>query len=72
MTKKISLNILKEKNEKTDLSCPLARKYVIYTSGYSLYTLPHPHAGWAIPLVTNLGRKNFYFSVYFNSIDIYT
>lgn len=41
--KKISVNTLKEKNEKTEPSFPLAREYVIYTSGNSLYTLPHMH-----------------------------
>jgi len=40
--KKISLNNWREKNEKIELSCPLARKYVIYISDNSLNIVSIP------------------------------
>lgn len=68
--KKKKLEQIEGKNE---LSCPLARKYVIYISDNSLNTHPHPPCSHGqCYFLQVLGRKPFNFSIYFNSTNMCT
>ena len=53
--KKINLNKLKgKKNEKIELSSPLAWKYVIYISDNSLNIIPTPHVAMGSTIIYKL------------------